>query len=143
MSDIVWAVNPKRESLIDLTRRMRQHADEVFTQRGIDLRFTAPAAAVNPKLGMDVRRDLLLIFKEAVNNAARHSGCSAVTIDLRLDGVRLVLRVADNGTGFDNSIESEGQGLASMHRRASRLGGRLEITSGPSSGTTLEVSVPI
>ena len=48
-------------------------------------------------------------------------GCSAVTIDLRLDGARLVLRVADNGTGFDNSTESEGQGLASMHRRASRL----------------------
>ena len=97
MSDIVWAINPKRESLIDLTRRMRQHADEIFTQRGIELRFTAPNATDSRKLGVDVRRDLLLIFKEAVNNAARHSNCSVVDIALKAEGSRLVLTVADNG----------------------------------------------
>jgi len=143
MSDIVWAINPKRESLLDLTRRMRQHADEIFTQRGIELRFTAPDATDNPKLGVDVRRDLLLIFKEAVNNAARHSHCSAVKIDLRLGGSRLMLRVTDNGDGFDKSTDSEGQGLTSMQRRAQRLKGILEITSGSGSGTTVAIAVPI
>ena len=93
MSDIVWAINPKRESLLDLTRRMRQHADEIFTLRDIELRFNAPGAADSLRLSMDVRRDLLLIFKEAVNNAARHSQCSRVDIDLRVDGSRLVLAV--------------------------------------------------
>ena len=86
MSDIVWAINPKRESLLDLTRRMRQHADEVFAQRGIELHFTAPDAADARKLGVDVRRDLLLMFKEAVNNAVRHSRTSRVDIDLRVPG---------------------------------------------------------
>ena len=45
MSDIVWAINPERDSLLDLTRRMRQHAEEVFTLRDIELRFNAPGAA--------------------------------------------------------------------------------------------------
>ena len=143
MSDIVWAINPKRESLIDLTRRMRQHADEIFTQRGIELRFTAPDATDSRKLGVDVRRDLLLIFKEAVNNAARHSHCSVVDIALKAEGSRLVLTVADNGKGFDKSTESDGQGLTSMKRRAQRLKGILEITSGGGSGTTVAIAVPM
>ena len=143
MSDIVWAINPKRENLIDLTRRMRQHADEIFTQRGIELRFTAPDATDSRKLGVDVRRDLLLIFKEAVNNAARHSHCSVVDIELKAEGSRLVLTVADNGEGFDKSTESEGQGLTSMQRRAQRLKGILEITSGGGSGTTVAIAVPM
>jgi signal transduction histidine kinase len=143
MSDIVWAINPKRESLLDLTRRMRQHADEVFRQRGIELHFEAPDPADTLRLGVDIRRDLLLIFKEAVNNAARHSGCSTVNINLKVDGSRLMLAITDNGRGFDKSVDSEGQGLTSMQRRARRLRGILEITSGRDLGTTVAVAVPM
>ena len=82
MSDIVWAINPKRDSLIDLTRRMRQHADELFTLRDIELRFSAPGAADNLRSASTSGATLLLIFKEAVNNAARHSRCSLVDIEL-------------------------------------------------------------
>jgi signal transduction histidine kinase/ligand-binding sensor domain-containing protein len=142
MSDIVWAINPKRESLLDLIRRMRQHADELFTLRGIQLRFTSPDTADSVRLGVDVRRDLLLIFKEAVNNAARHSRCSRVEIDLRVEGSRLVLAVVDDGVGFDASMESEGQGMTSMQRRAQRLKGTLAITSGAGVGTTVTLSIP-
>ncbi len=142
MSDIVWAINPKRESLLDLTRRMRQHADELFTSRGIALRFDAPAASGTLKLSMETRRDLLLIFKEAVSNAARHSRCSAVEIDLRVDGSQLVLVVRDNGVGFDAAADSEGQGRPSMRRRARRIDGTLDITS-DSTGTRVTLSVPV
>jgi signal transduction histidine kinase len=143
MSDIVWAINPKRESLLDLTRRMRQHAEELFTSRGIALRFDAPAVRLTLKLSMDVRRDLLLIYKEAVSNAARHSRCSAVEIDLRVDGSQLVLTVTDNGVGFDVSEESEGQGRVSMRGRAQRIKGTIEITSGNNAGTRVRLSVPV
>ena len=142
MSDIVWAINPKRESLLDLTRRMRQHADEVFSLRDIELRFKGPSAD-SLKLGMDVRRDLLLIFKEAVNNCARHSRCERVEIDLHVGGGRLVLSVVDHGVGFDPSTENEGQGLRSMQRRAHSLNGGLEITSGPGEGTAITLNIPI
>src|SRR4029079_2170689 len=72
MSDIVWAINPARDSLLDLVRKMRQHADELFTRRNIELHLTTPLDRESLRLGVDVRRDVLLIFKEAVNNAARH-----------------------------------------------------------------------
>jgi ligand-binding sensor domain-containing protein/two-component sensor histidine kinase len=143
MSDIVWAINPERDSLLDLTRRMRQHADEIFTLRDIQLRFNAPAAKESLRLGADVRRDLLLIFKEAVNNAARHSNCSRVKIDFKVEGSKLVLEMADDGVGFARSAESEGQGLRSMQRRASALAGALEISSRTGKGTIVKVIIPL
>ncbi len=143
MSDIVWAINPARETLLDLTRRMRQHAEEIFTLRDIELRFDAPDTQDELRLGVDVRRDLLLIFKESVNNSARHSGCSGVEIDFHVEGSRLVLMVADNGAGFDMSLESEGQGLRSMRRRAQRLKGTLEFISGHGMGTTVTLTIPL
>ena len=143
MSDIVWAINPRREGLLDLTRRMRQHASELFTLRGTALRFDAPAGAETQRLGIDVRRDVLLIFKEAVNNAARHSGCSAVDITVRLERDRLVLSIIDDGVGFDPTQDADGQGLASMRRRASRINAVLRIERAAPSGTAVVLSVPI
>ena len=142
MGDIVWAVNPARDTLLDLTLRMRQHADEVFTQRGVDLDFHAPDAGVGVRVGADVRRDLLLIFKEVVNNAARHARCGRVAIELRLDGSGLVLTVSDDGVGFDMSVAGAGQGLASIRRRAERMNGTLAIASGHGAGTSVVLTVP-
>lgn len=142
MSDIVWAINPDRESLLDLTRKVRQHADEVFTLRDINLRFDAPGTNDGLRLSVDVRRDLLLIFKEAVNNAARHSQCTEVRIDLQVEGPLLLLSVVDNGIGFDPSVESQGQGLRSMRRRAATLGGNIDMNS-RTGQTSIRVSIPI
>jgi len=143
MSDIVWAINPKRESLRDLVRRMRQHAEEVFVHRDVDLVFEAPGESAGPRLGMDVRRDLLLIFKEAVSNAARHSHCSSIAIRLRLADGRLELVIADNGVGFSRQADQDGQGLSSMERRARRLRGSCRIDSVVGRGTTVSVDVAV
>jgi len=142
MSDIVWAIDPQRDSLRDLTRKMRQHADEIFTLRDIDLEFNSPGPEPDLKLGVNVRRDLLLIFKEAVSNAARHSHCSRVVIDLSADNHQLSLRIADNGAGFDVTSESAGHGLVSMRRRAQTLNGNLQVDSTRGKGTTLKLSLP-
>ncbi len=143
MNDIVWAISPQHDRLLDLTRRMRQHAEEIFTYREIDLEFKAPSPETDLKLSVGVRRDLLLIFKEAVNNAARHSGCSKVEIDFRVENSALSLRVADNGRGFDNPQESDGQGLRSMLRRAEGLGGKFKIDSQPGNGTYIEFELAL
>ncbi|MGH9966441.1 MAG: ligand-binding sensor domain-containing protein [Pyrinomonadaceae bacterium] len=140
MSDIVWAVNPKRDSLRDLVRRMRRHAEEVFVTRDIKLDFAAPEP--NLKLGVDVRRDLFLVFKEAVNNAVRHSGCSRVAIALAVSGQSLELEINDNGVAFDPKAENDGQGLTNMRERAKKLGGELELTSERSGGTRIRIRVP-
>jgi two-component sensor histidine kinase len=143
MGDIVWAINPERDHLIDLVRRMREHADEVFTLRNIKLSFNAPLTNKTLKLGSDVRRDLLLIFKEAINNAVRHSDCSQVKVDFETDRSWLILQVVDDGIGFDPLAEGEGHGLLSMQRRAQRLGGEFELESSAGRGTTLKLRIPL
>ena len=131
MSDIVWAINPGRESLLDLTRRMRQHAEEMFTvARASRCEFerAGPAAATSGS-SMDVRRDLLLIFKEAVSNAARHSRllgvsasiCSVARIAVDADGD------ATTATGFDTSVESDGQGSDAAYGGAAAHGCKGQI----------------
>jgi signal transduction histidine kinase/ligand-binding sensor domain-containing protein len=142
MSDIVWAINPQRDRLLNLVRRMRQHAEEVLTGRGVKVSFRAPSDDLDLKLGVDVRRDLYLIFKEAINNIARHAGCSRVDIELRVEGSMLRLDVIDDGCGLDVRAQHDGEGLASMRRRAERLGGSCAVRTSDGIGTTVDVRVP-
>jgi len=128
--------------LRDLVRRMRRHAEEIFTARGIALEFRAPEGERMMRIGADVRRDLFLVFKEAVNNAARHSDCNKVEIELRADGAGLSLRITDDGRGFDISAETDGNGLPGMRRRAENLGGTLGVESDAARGTTVTLSIP-
>lgn len=139
MNDIVWAIAPEHDSLSDLTRRMRSFAEEIFALSDIELKFNTDAADL--KLSVGVRRDLLLIFKEAVNNAAKHSDCTRVQIYFGFENSRLVLKIKDNGKGFDTAEIYEGQGLRSMSRRADSLGGNLRIEA--ENGTNVEFSMPL
>ena len=141
MSDIVWAISPERDTLRDVVRRMRDHAEEVFEARDIRLLLDLPDLPA--RLGVDIRRDLYLIFKEAVNNAARHSPCTAVAIVMRAEGTRLTLEVTDNGTGFEAAEETDGNGLASMRRRAARLGASLDVESGAGVGTVVRLTMTV
>jgi signal transduction histidine kinase/ligand-binding sensor domain-containing protein len=142
MSDIVWAISPGRDGLNDLTRKMREHAEEVFAIGETNLTFTAPNSTRDIRLEVDMRRDIYLIFKEAINNAARHAGCSRVQVDLQSHGAQLILTVIDDGAGFDAAVETDGNGLVSMRRRAERLGARFEIRSRPGEGTAVRLEVP-
>jgi signal transduction histidine kinase/ligand-binding sensor domain-containing protein len=143
MGDIVWAINPKKDSLIGLTRRMRQYAEEILERRDILLEFNAPVVEPDPKLGANLRRDLYLIFKEAVNNIVRHSKATNVTIDFSLVGKELVLRIADNGVGFDATDECDGNGLLNIRKRALDRGGELEINSMQGTGTRITLKVKL
>jgi signal transduction histidine kinase len=141
MSDVVWAINPKRDTLRDTIRRMRQHAEEVFAGRGVALEFQAPDGDQTLRLPLEVRRDFFLIFKEALNNAVRHSRCRQVRIDVQADDSGLHLRVADDGVGFETSVDPTGNGLISMRRRAGKMGATLDVVSAPGHGTVVFLSV--
>jgi signal transduction histidine kinase len=142
MNDIVWAISPEHDSLIDLTRRMRRHAEDVFALRDVDLEFNARESDL--RLSVGVRRDVLLIFKEAVNNAAKHSNCTKVAIDFRYENATLFLQIKDDGKGFDaETLESDGQGLRSIARRAKALKGELAIESKPECGTAVRFEMSL
>ncbi len=141
MSDIVWAINPQRDHMHDLVRRMRRFASETFPARNIDFSFQVPGVEQDIKLDADVRRQVFLIFKESVNNIVRHSGCARAEIEMRIDGPWLVLKIADDGQGISDERFNEGNGLVSMRQRAESLGGELDVDSSDSGGTTIAIKV--
>jgi len=143
MSDIVWAINPNRDQLRDLTQRMRRFAGDIFAARDIELIFHAPGAEQDLRIGADVRRQVFLIFKESVNNIARHSGCTKAEIELAIEGGWLALKLSDNGKGFDPVRVCEGNGLTNMRVRAEQLGGQLHINSRCGTGTTVTLKTPL
>ncbi len=142
MADIVWTINPKRDSLGDLSVRIRRFANELFSARDIDCTVVMPESDEDLKLGIDTRRQLLLVAKEAMHNVIRHSGSTQVSIELNHQSRWVVLRIRDNGTGFDPLANAEGHGIASMRSRAEGLGGRFSIESRDGNGATLEVRIP-
>jgi ligand-binding sensor domain-containing protein/signal transduction histidine kinase len=142
MSDIVWAIDPERDHLGDLVHRMRRFASDVFSARDIRLEFQSPAGEQDLQMGADLRRQIFLVFKEAVHNVLRHSGATEVRIDFKVEHGWLNLRVADNGSGFDIVHDHDGHGLRSMRNRAQDVGGGVEIRSGRE-GTAVTLRVPV
>ncbi|HEX8776424.1 MAG TPA: two-component regulator propeller domain-containing protein [Pyrinomonadaceae bacterium] len=150
MSDIVWAINPERDHLSDLTQRMRRFAGDILNARDIDFRFRVPAQDERDiKLGADVRREIYLIFKESVNNLAKHSGCTEAELEFKVEGGWIIIRVSDNGRGFDadvGGVEPDGMGghgLNSLRRRALALGGSFRVESERGRGTRVVLRVPV
>ncbi|MGQ0761774.1 MAG: ligand-binding sensor domain-containing protein [Acidobacteriota bacterium] len=143
MSDIVWVINPEKDRLIDLVQRMRQVANDMLTARDIAFDLDAPGEQVSIRLGASTRREVFLTFKESINNLVRHSECTRAEIELKVEGNWLLLKVTDNGKGFDPVNVREGNGLASMRRRSDGLHGEFQINSSPESGTSLIVRVPV
>jgi ligand-binding sensor domain-containing protein/signal transduction histidine kinase len=152
MSDIVWAINPKKDHLSDLVQRMRRFASDIFTSRGMAFGFHAPAADRDIELGANLRREVFLIFKESINNIVKHSGCTRAEVSLQTEGDWLTLEVTDNGKGFDCTGASDtmepdvpaprgGNGIPSMRKRAHEMGGQFEIASGNGKGTTATLRV--
>ncbi len=142
MGEIVWAIDPHRDAPTDLTQRMRRLANDLLPAHGMELRFNASDP---PKVHLhaDVRREVFLIFKEALHNALRHGNATSVEVDVSVSPRELRLVVQDEGRGFDTSAAPDGHGLRSMRRRTQSLGGSLELTSSPGSGTRLELKVPL
>ncbi len=143
MSDVVWAINPERDSLRDLAQRMRRFAAETLDSQNVQLGFDGSAANLDARLGAEVRREVFLIFKESIHNLVRYAKCTRVHVGLTIEGPSLVPTVEDDGVGLDTSARVDGLGLRSMRERAGRLGGELRLRSAPGEGTTMHLVVPL
>lgn len=143
MDDIVWAIKPANDSMQKIVARMREFATSVLEAKEIDIDFTVDEAVQDITLDMEQRRDLFLLFKEAVNNVAKYSRCNNATIQVLVKDKKLLLRVSDDGVGFDLKSADTGNGLGNMLKRADALHGRVEITSAPGNGTEVKLTVPI
>ncbi|MFI5180936.1 MAG: two-component regulator propeller domain-containing protein [Thermoanaerobaculia bacterium] len=149
MSDAVWSIDPKQDDLRNVVARMRAFATDVLDGKGIVWTFDAPAEP-GARLAPEIRRELFLVFKEAVTNVARHSGARTATLKLELGADRVVFGIADDGKGIevepardlDSSLQ-RGRGLLNMQVRARRMGGDLTVTSASEQGARLVLVLPL
>lgn len=142
MDDIVWSIKPMNDSMQKIIARMREYATNILEAKDIELLFNIEEEVNDVKLDMEARRDFFLIFKEAVNNAAKYSKSEIVKISLLINNKQLTLEVIDDGEGFDVAHADSGNGLSNMQKRADAMQGRLQITSKKGSGTTVKLAVP-
>jgi signal transduction histidine kinase len=143
MSDIVWAVDPRRDRLADLVHRMRQAAYDLAEADGVRVDFSVPSDEEIEATGLppEHKRQIYLTFKEAMNNVVRHARARTVRVAVSRDGSTLLLEVRDDGQGFDAGASHAGLGLASLRRRAAVIGGQLELESVPGVGTVVRLRV--
>jgi signal transduction histidine kinase len=127
MSDLVWYINPRKDDMRSLLRRVREFASGVLEAEGIDWTLEIQSGVDDLILNAEQRRHLFLILKEAIANAAKHARCSSVGIDARVGGSRFEVSIADNGRGMREETPGDGNGLRNMRRRAEALGGSLSM----------------
>jgi ligand-binding sensor domain-containing protein/two-component sensor histidine kinase len=149
LSDIVWAINTRNDRFDNVVNRMRAFAIEILEPRDIAIQFNVSEDVKNTHLDMQQRKNLYLIFKEAVNNIAKYSGCKNVCTNISRENKTLLLDVTDDGKGFDVPVLTgeerslSGNGIRNMRKRAEELGGEIIIDSAPGKGTGLHLSFTV
>ncbi len=136
--DFIWAIDPKRDSLYELLIRLKDFGDEIFSDSNIEFQVKGLEEEFDDvQLTMDWKRHLAMIFKEAMNNALKHSNSRQVFLEISFDWVYLDITLTDDGNGFDQTEILQGNGLQNMKSRARRLFGSLEVESNPGIGTKI------
>lgn len=136
MDDIIWTINPEKDSLEDLLIRMREFAIPLLEAKNITFDMNMNAAdGVKPS--MEIKRNIYLVFKESVFNIVRHSNSTHVSVKALFTQRSFDLTIADNGKGFHINTLNGRNGLKNMRKRADISGAVLQIDSAPGAGTTI------
>jgi signal transduction histidine kinase len=152
LSDIVWSINPVNDSGEVVLGRMESFASSILGSKNMKLEFHCDPILYKKEFGMELRQNLFLIFKEAINNTAKYSKASIVQVNLVYNKSTIHLKIMDNGSGFDpaklnligtnNQANSNGgNGLKNMQLRASQLNGSFNINSS-NKGTIIDLEIP-
>jgi signal transduction histidine kinase len=145
LEEIVWATDPRHDSLGALVDYFTFFADRFLGLANIKLTFDTSAEATGLTVEARARHQLFLVFKEALANIVKHSHATAVQIAVRIEAGALQISVTDNGTGLGEPDPTAGahEGLTNMRRRVEKLGGQFTISSAAGQGTTVKYSVPL
>ncbi|MCW1923986.1 PA14 domain-containing protein [Luteolibacter arcticus] len=144
LDEIVWAVNPRYDSVTDLAGYFSLFAQRFLDLAGIQCRLKIADSVAGHPLDSRRRHGLFLAFKEALNNIVRHSGATEVKLEIAVTAGRLDVALADNGRGFAIAPDSPGSdGLAGMLARMEKLGGACRIETNPGRGTSVGFSLPL
>jgi ligand-binding sensor domain-containing protein/signal transduction histidine kinase len=138
LDEIVWAVNPAHDTLEGLVEYFSQSADEFLEQTNIRLRLNMPREIPPCVISTEVRYQMFLSFREALNNAVKHAAATEIQIDLTVIDGQLQITISDNGKGFTIDSHSQtGNGLKNMRHRLTAIGGQFAVSSQPGRGSTV------
>jgi signal transduction histidine kinase len=150
MDEIVWAINPQNDTLESLIIYLSKYVHEFLSAAGIRCRLDIPELIPPHPLSPDVRHNIFMTIKEALNNIVKHAHAGEVQLQLRLEPARMAFLIVDDGGGFDPARIStslaagrtaSGNGLGNMIRRMESIGGSCVIRSQPAQGTTIELTM--
>ncbi|KAA3630667.1 MAG: hypothetical protein DWQ02_17660 [Bacteroidetes bacterium] len=128
--DLIWALNPQNDTLYDLYLQLKDFGEELFQDANIDFHSSGISENLkNKDLPMRYKRHLLLIFKEGMHNALKHSGCKNIWLSIDEKDQHLVFMLQDDGTGFNTGEAYKGDGLKNMVQRAKQINGELHFIS--------------
>ncbi|GAB2776826.1 hypothetical protein GCM10010465_24370 [Actinomadura fibrosa] len=142
LNEIVWNIKMDDESLEDIVAKMRRYTGEVFENFGITYNMEIGADFKGKKMGMQKRREIFLIFKELLNNIRKHSEATSINIYISVQRNMFYLSVADDGKGFDPTIETQRHGLKNLRARIEKWKGEININSELNRGCKVEIWLP-
>ena len=143
MSDIVWTMNPINDEGDNLKERIENYVLQVKQLAEINAVSNISAEIDEIKWPMDMRKNIFLICKEAINNSLKYAKANNLGLSLFIKDKNIYLEIKDDGIGFDTSVSKAGNGLRTMTDRARSSGGNCSIESGPGKGTVVKVEIPI
>ena len=141
MDEVVWAVNPRHDSLESLLTYLNRFAQDHLNRAGIRCRWDVPLEVPALTLSAETRHHLYLACKEALHNVVKHARATEVWIRFQWNGSSFELSIEDNGHGFPADAPGRGNGLRHMQQRLSEIGGSCRIESQPGQGTRVRFSV--
>ncbi|MFK7933326.1 MAG: sensor histidine kinase, partial [Saprospiraceae bacterium] len=129
MSDVIWSIDSRKDHFEDLLHRMHGHAEELLTPLQIPYNFQLENLNRQKKLPVELRQNLYFIFKECINNIAKHSNAERVNIIIKNTDKQFIMAIHDDGTTnqLDKEKPKPGQGLSNLKMRAERINAELEI----------------
>jgi len=143
LDDIIWSIDTRNDTLEETIARMRRYAAELFeANEHIRCNLDFDETFSQRKLNIEQRRDIFLVYKEALNNVYKHAAATSVLVKVRFNEHILFLLIEDNGKGFDVNRITHRNGLKNMKTRIEKWKGSLKITS-CQSGTRLEAEMPV
>ncbi|MBK8847007.1 MAG: hypothetical protein IPO27_10845 [Bacteroidetes bacterium] len=142
-SDVVWAAKASNDTLQNLILRMEGYSASILGATGIQFNIEYDERITEMKLEMTERKNIFLIYKEAIHNIIKYANCTEVNISIKKNADKLYVSISDNGSGFisDELKSYNGNGIKNMKSRASEIKGSIEITSFPGKGTIIELTV--
>jgi signal transduction histidine kinase len=140
LSDIVWLVNPEKDSFAKLFERLEEFAMSIAGIKNIDVKISFEGKLTEENLPVDRRRNLYLFCKEAINNAIKYSDARMIELTMKeMDNRRIGFFINDDGKGFDSLTVRKGNGLINMQKRAEEMNGQFLLQTAPGCGTRLSL----